>query len=262
MASTSRVVVVEGEEDAGAAPKGVGEPLNALGPQGSAGGDAPLREGEPVEEPLGHDSPWWGGAEPAEPKHRLRAGQGLEAWRPVLIDGPPGEPADDPARGVGDDDHAGEPLRAPLHEQAGVTEPLFGEPGGLECLPQAVSLRVAKTQPRRRIESYSPCGEVLSRFWVTPEPTGVEARRRGQQGGVPGCQRGGSRTPRSGWTMGGPGRKPGAAVQPRDGLGQAQVLDTPDEVQHVSAEPAAEAVPAFRVGVYREAALGLVVKGA
>ena len=39
-------------------------------------------------------------------------------------------------------------------------------------------------------------------------------------------------------------------------------IDPLDEVQHVSAQPAAEAVPPFRVGVHREAALRLVVKGA
>ena len=125
-----------------------------------------------------------------------------------------------------------------------------------------MSRRVAKAQPYCRIGSYSPCGEVLPRFCVTPDLTGVEARRGGQKGGVAWWQRGGPRPPRSGWTIGGPGRKPGAAVQPRDGLRQGQVIDPLDEVQHVAAQPASEAVPPFRVGVHREAALRLVVKGA
>ena len=258
----ARVVVVEGEEDAGAAPKGGGDALNALGAQGSAGGEAPSGEGEPVEEPLGNDRQRRRGAEPAEPKHRLGTGQSLESGRPVLIDCAPGEPADDPAGDVGDDDHAGEPLGASLHEQPGVTEPLFGEACRPEGLPQPVSRRVAKAQSYCRIGSYSPCGEVLPRFCVTPEPTGVEARRRGQQGGVAGRQRDGPRTPRSGWAIGGHGRKPGAAVQPRDGLRQGQFLYPLDEVQHIAAEPAAEAVPPFRVGVHREASLRLLVKGA
>ena len=97
---------------------------------------------------------------------------------------------------------------------------------------------------------------------MTPEPSGVEARRRRQQGRVVGRQRGGPRTPRSGWTNGGPGRKPWAAVQPRDGLWQAQVLGPPDEVQHVAALAAAEAVEPLRVGVHREASLRLVVERA
>ncbi len=97
---------------------------------------------------------------------------------------------------------------------------------------------------------------------MTAQPSGVEPGRRRQQGGVPWSQRGGLGTPRSGWTNSGPGRKPWAAVQPRDGLGQAQVLDTPDEVQHVSPFAAPEAVEPLRVAVHREAALDLVVEGA
>ena len=79
-------------------PRSGGDALNALGAQGSAGGEAPSGEGEPVEEPLGQDRPRRRRAEPAEPEHRLWAGQGLEAWHPVLIDGsPPCDPVDEPA---------------------------------------------------------------------------------------------------------------------------------------------------------------------
>ncbi len=114
---TARVVVVEGEEDAGAAPEGRGDPLHALGAQGCASRKAPSGKGEPVEDPLGDDRPRRRRAETPHPKHRLGAGQRLEPGRPVGIDGPADEPTDETAGGVGDDDHAGEPLGSPLHEQ-------------------------------------------------------------------------------------------------------------------------------------------------
>ena len=69
-----------------------------------------------------------------------------------------------------------------------------------------------------------PTGQVLLCFCVTPEPTGVEANRRRQQGGVARGQRGGLPTLRSGRTMSDPRCKPWAAIQPPDRLGQAQVL--------------------------------------
>ena len=121
---TARVVAVEGEKDAGAAPQGRGDPLDALGAQGGDGWDAPSGKGEPVEQPLGHDRPARGGAEPAEPKHRLGAGESLEAGSPAGIDRSPGEPADEAAGKVGNDHHAGEPLRSPLHEQPRVPHPV------------------------------------------------------------------------------------------------------------------------------------------
>ena len=39
----ARVVAIEGEEDAGAAPEGGGDPLDALGAQGSARMGCPIR---------------------------------------------------------------------------------------------------------------------------------------------------------------------------------------------------------------------------
>ena len=53
----ARVVVVKGEEDAGAAPKDCGDPLHALGAQGCDRGKAPSGKGDPVEDPLGDDRP-------------------------------------------------------------------------------------------------------------------------------------------------------------------------------------------------------------
>ena len=139
---------------------------------------------------------------------------------------------------------------------------LLGEALGLQGLPQPAARRIAETEAGCGDRADAPRGQVLPRFWTTPEPSGVEARRRREQVGVAGRQRGGLGTPRSGWTSGGPGRKPWAAVQPRDGLRQAQVLGPLDEVQHVAAETAPKAVEPLRVGVYREAALVLVVEGA
>ena len=55
---------------------------------------------------------------------------------------------------------------------------------------------------------------------------------------------------------------PRAAVQPRDGIRQRQPLGLLDEVQHVAAESAPEAIEPLRVGVHREAALDLLVEGA
>ena len=98
---------------AGAAAQGGGDPLHALGAQGRDGRKAPSGKGEPVEESLGHDRPGRGGAETPKTQHRLRAGEGLEAGSPAGGDGPTGEPADAAAGGVGNDDHAGEPIRPP-----------------------------------------------------------------------------------------------------------------------------------------------------
>ena len=53
----ARVVIVEGEEDAGAAPEGRGDALNSLGAQGGAGGKAPSGKEEPVENTLRDDGP-------------------------------------------------------------------------------------------------------------------------------------------------------------------------------------------------------------
>ena len=74
----ARVVGIEGEEDAGAAPEGRGDALNALGAQGGAGGEAPAGKGEPVEDPFGHHRKRWSGAETPKTEHRLGAGKGLE----------------------------------------------------------------------------------------------------------------------------------------------------------------------------------------
>ncbi len=84
----ARVVGVEGQEDAGAAPQGRGDALNALGAQGSDGGEAPSGKGEPVEEGLGDDRPRRGGAEPSESEHRLGAGKGLEPGPCVRLQRP------------------------------------------------------------------------------------------------------------------------------------------------------------------------------
>ena len=86
-------------------------------PRAGAGGKAPLRQGEPVEDPLGHDRPGRRRAETPHPKHRLGAGQRLELGRPVGVYGPPDEPTGETAGDVWHDDHPGEALRAPLHEQ-------------------------------------------------------------------------------------------------------------------------------------------------
>ena len=258
---TARVVVVEGEEDAGAAPEGRGDPLHALGAQGCGSRKAPSGKGEPVEDPLGDDRPRRRRAETPHPKHRLGAGQSLEPGRPVGIDGPADEPADETAGGVGDDDHASEPLRSPLHEQPAVPEPVGREAVRLKGLSQPAARRIAEAQAGCRGRADAPRGQVLPPFGMTAQPSGVEPSRRRQQGGVSRRQRGVPSPPRSGWTNSGPGRKPWAAVQPRDGLRQAQVLDAPDEVQHVSPFATAEAVEPLRVAVHREAALGLVVEG-
>ena len=166
----ARVVAIEGEEDAGAAPEGRGDPLNALRAESGAGWDAPSGKGEPVEQPLGHDRPIRGGAETPETQHWLGAGEGLEAGCPVGNDRSPGEPADEAAclprtrYGVGDDDHAGEPLRSPLHEQPGVPDALLGEAEGLQGLPQPVARRVAEAKAGCGVRADAPRGQVRPRF--------------------------------------------------------------------------------------------------
>ena len=247
------VVCIEGEEDAGAAPEGVGDPLNALGAQGCTGGEVPGGKSDPVEDALGDDRPQRGAAKTPQAQHRLGTGQRLEPGRPVGVYGPAHEPADEAAGDVGNDDRAGEPLRPPRHEQPGVPETLLREALGLQGLPQPAARRIAE----------APRGQVLPRFCVTPELPGVEARHRRQQVGVAGWQRRGlRRLPRSGWTAA-PGLRPGPpTVQPGDGLRHRQALGPLDEVQHVTSLTAAEAVEPLRVAVHREAALGLVVERA
>ena len=179
----ARVVGVEGEEDPGAALEGRGDPLHALGAQGCDGRKAPSGKGEPVEDPLGDDRPGRRGAETPHPKHRLGAGQPLEPGRPVGVDGPADEPAGETAGGVGNDDHSGEPLGAPLHEQPAVPEPVGVEADRLKGLSLADA----------------PRGQVLPPLRMTAQPSGVEPPRRRQQGGVPWGQRGGLGAPRSRW---------------------------------------------------------------
>ena len=254
----ARRVVVEGEEDPGAAPQGGGDPLHALGAQGGAGGQAPPGKDKPVEDALGKHRPGRRGAEPAKPKHRLGAGQGLETGLHLGVQGPAHKPADKAAGclprtryGVGNDHHAGEPLRTALQEQAGVPEPVGGEASRLKGLSQPAPRREAETQAGCGVKPDAPRGKVLPRLRVTAELPGVEPRRRRQQGRVPRRNRGGRAT---GWggTPDRPGSQPWAAVKPLDRLRQAQVVDAPHEVKHVAAKPAAEAVPPLRVCVHRE----------
>lgn len=74
----ARVVVVEGDEDAGTAPQGRRDSLNVLGAQGGDGGNAPTSKRKPVEDALGHDQPRRCGAETTKSKHGLGAGGSLE----------------------------------------------------------------------------------------------------------------------------------------------------------------------------------------
>ena len=53
----ARVGGVKGEEDAGAAPEGRGDPLHPLGPEGCDCRYAPLGKGEPVKNPFSDDCP-------------------------------------------------------------------------------------------------------------------------------------------------------------------------------------------------------------
>ena len=71
------------------APKGGGDPLDALGAQGSDRRKAPSGKGEPVEQALGEDRPRRSGAETPQAEHRFGAGQRLEAGSPVGIDARP-----------------------------------------------------------------------------------------------------------------------------------------------------------------------------
>ena len=183
-----RVVVVEGEEDAGAAPQGCGDPLNALGAQCCDCGEAPTGKGKPVEDPLCHDRPGRRNPKTPKPKRRLGAGQRLEPGRPVGSDGPSDKPADKAAGGVGNDDHAGESLHAPLHEQPAVPEPVGGEAHRLKGLPQPAARRVAEAKTGRGVKADAPRGQVLPGNGAAPELPGVEPRRRRQQRRVPGRQ--------------------------------------------------------------------------
>ena len=262
---TARVVRVEGEEDAGAAPQGGCGLLNALGAQGGAGGKAPPGNRKPVEDALGEHRPRRSEAEPPKPKHRLGTGERLEPWGSVGVYGPPRKPPHKSPGYLWNDDHPREPLRAPLREQAGVPEPLGGEAGGLDGFAQPAPRREAEAQPQGGVHADAPGGKVPPRRRSAPKPPGVEPRRRRQQSRVPRRKNGGGRASLDGSTPPRGRRRSGgvnAAVQPPDRIGQAQALDALDEVQHVAAVTAAEAVELFGVAVHREAALGLIVEGA
>ena len=64
--------------------------------------------------------------------------------------------------------------------------------------------------------------------------------------------------PRARSTWAGPGLPSSRLIA----SGRGQALDPLDEVQHVAAGPAAEAVELLGASVHREAAFGLVVEGA
>ena len=142
----ARGVSVEGEEDAGAAPQRCGDALQALCAEGGAGGDAPLRQRKPVEDPFRDDRPGRRVAETPKSKHRLGARQCLEAGRPVGVYGPTDEPADESAGDIGNDYHPGESLPSTFHEQPAVPEPVGGEAAGLKGLPLPAARGVAEAQ--------------------------------------------------------------------------------------------------------------------
>ena len=251
---TARVVRVEGEEDAGAAPQGGCGLLNALGAQGGAGGKAPPGNRKPVEDALGEHRPRRSEAEPPKPKHRLGTGERLEPWGSVGVYGPPRKPPHKSPGYLWNDDHPREPLRAPLREQAGVPEPLGGEAGGLDGFAQPAPRREAEAQPQGGVHADAPGGKVPPRRRSAPKPPGVEPRRRRQQSRVPRRKNGGGRASLDGSTPPRGRRRSGgvnAAVQPPDRIGQAQALDALDEVQHVAAVTAAEAVELFGVAVHQ-----------
>ena len=89
----------------------------------------------------------------AKPKHRLGAGKGLEPGPRVRSPGPgPSSQRTSPPETLGDDHHAGEPLRTPLGEQPAVPDALLGEAGRTQG-PAASPPPGAKPRPRRRAAS-------------------------------------------------------------------------------------------------------------
>ena len=104
------------------------------------------------------------GSETPQAQHRLGAGKGLEPGRPVGIDRPAREPPHEAAGDVGNDDHSGEPLRSPLHEQPRVPHPLLREAAGLQGLPQPAARRIAEAQAGGGDRADAPGGQVRPRF--------------------------------------------------------------------------------------------------
>ena len=225
----ARVGGVKGEEDVGGSPGGPRRSAPPPGfPRAATAGTPHWARAIQSKTPSATTAQ--GGAETFKPKHRLGAGEGLEPGSPVGLYGPADEPADERAGGVGNDDHSGEPLPAPFHEQSAGPEHVGVEARRLKSFPQSASRRVAEAEPQGGVKADAPGSQVHMSFGAVPEPTGVEPSRRRQQGGVSRRQRGVPSPPRSGWTSGGPRRKPWTAVQPRDGLRQGQAIDPLDEV--------------------------------
>ena len=98
---TAGVVAVEGEKDPGAAPEGSSDLLQALRSKRGTGGNAPLGQGQPVEDALREDDPREDGAEPSQPKDRLGAGWCLEPGNPLGVHGPAPKPVDDSTDDIG-----------------------------------------------------------------------------------------------------------------------------------------------------------------
>ena len=171
-----------------------------MGAQGGHRRNAPSGEGEPVEQAFGHDGKGRSGAETPESQHRLGAGKGLDPGPQLRAQAqaPAREPSDEAAGDVGDDDHAGESLPAPLHEQPRVPDALLREAAGLEGPPQPAARRVAEAQAGCGGRAHAPGGQVLPPLGAAVQLPGVEPGGLRQQGGVAGRQSGGLGTPRSG----------------------------------------------------------------
>ena len=165
----ARSVVVEGEEGAGATPQALRHLVDSLGAQRCDCGEAPTGKGKPVEDPFRHDRPGRRNPKTPKSKQRLRAGQRLEPGRPAWGDGPSDKPADKAAEASGTTHHAGEPLRAPLHEQPAVPEPVGGEAHRLKGLPQPAARRIAEAKTGCGVKTDAPRGQVLPGNGAVPE---------------------------------------------------------------------------------------------
>ncbi len=228
----------------------------------ATGGVAPGRQCQPVKDAFGQDHELRRRTETSQPEHRLGAGHRLKAGRCSGADRPPGEPPHQTVGQVGNQDHPGEPLRAPFQEQSAVPESLAAEARQLQVFTQPASRSVAQAQFHGRTGADFPRGQVRPGLRTAPQLTGVEPHRRRQQrriaewkrrrSGLTSCRR----TDRRGR------KRRRTAVQPPDSLGQGQALGALYKVQHVATGAAAEAVELLGIAVHREAALGFLMKGA
>ena len=184
-------VVVEGQEDPGAAPQVLSYLFKALGTQGGAGGVAPGRQRQPGEDPFGQDEEGISGVRESQAPAPAW-GRGT-AWKRGLALASTARPVSHRTRPEG----MSGTVIIPANRSAprSRNRPLslsrrLSNPAHSRYFRSPRPRRVAQAQPQGCFHSDAPRSQVLLGNETAPQLTGVEAYRRRQQRRVPGRERG------------------------------------------------------------------------